>query len=361
MRAAVLRATGDTDLDVVDNLVTVPVTAGKVRVDIQASGICHSDLSGMNGTLMQPAPAVLGHEGAGVVTEVGEDVDTLRVGDHVIIAWTPPCGQCPHCTTHGQSHLCRVAMLENAVTPNFLDGDEPIFGFVGTGTFTDETVVPHNAAVRIPDDIPFDVAALVGCGVTTGVGAAINRAKIVPGSNVVVFGCGGVGIAAIQGARIAGAAEIVAVDLNKEKAEEAKAFGATHGATPDELDGLKTELTEGQGFDYSFEAIGLSATMRATYDATRPGGTVVIIGAGKMDDFVQFNGFELFMEEKTIMGSYFGSDATDKSFKKMLKLWKAGRLDLEGMVDRRLQIADINDAIHAMERGETIRQIIDLS
>ena len=361
MRAAVLRATGDTDLDVIDTMETVPVSTGKIRVDIQSAGICHSDLSGMNGTLMQPAPAVLGHEGAGVVTEVGDGVDTLAVGDHVIVAWTPPCGSCPHCTTHGQPHLCRVGIMENALTPNFVDGDTPIYGFVGTGTFAEETVLPQNAVVKIGDDIPFDVAALIGCGVTTGVGAAINRAKIVPGSNVVVFGCGGVGIATIQGARIAGAAQIVAVDLSKDKAEEAKAFGATHGTTPDELDALKAEITEGVGFDYAFEAIGLSQTMRAAYDAARPGGTVIIIGAGKMDDFVQFNGFELFIEEKTIMGSYFGSDATDKNFHKMLRLWKAGRLDLEGMVSRRLGLDDVNDAIHAMARGETVRQVIDLA
>ena len=359
MKAAIFRNVGDTDVDVVDNMETIEPPAGYIRVEIKAAGICHSDLSAMNGTLPQPAPAVLGHEGAGVITDVGEGVTNLATGDHVIVCWTPPCGTCGFCTDFGQPHLCRTGLMNGIFDQNYIVGGEPVSGFVGIGTWAEAVVMPQAAVVKIDDDIPFDVAALVGCGVTTGVGAAINRAQVKPGSTVVVFGAGGVGVAAIQGAKICGAAEIVAVDLSKDKAEDTIRFGATHGCTPDELDGLKASITGGQGFDYSFEAIGIPTTMRAAYDAIRPGGTAVIIGAGKSTDLVSFNGFELFMEEKTLMGSYFGSDDVRVSFKKMLRLWKTGRLDLEGMVSRRIKIDDINDAIHSMERGETIRQVID--
>lgn len=359
MKAAVLRATGDEDLDVVDGLETIDVGPGQVRVDMKASGVCHSDLSAMNGTLPMPAPVVLGHEGAGVIAEVGEGVHGLAEGDHVIVVWNPPCGECSFCTVHHQPHLCRVGMMTGAMTPNFMEGGTPVLGFTGTGTFAEEAVLAQNAVVKIDDDIPFEIGALIGCGVTTGVGAAINRAQVRPGSNVVVFGCGGVGIAAIQGARVCGAAEIVAVDLNPDKLEEAKKFGATHGVHPDDLDGAKGEITGGDGFDYAFEAIGIPTTMRAAYDAARMGGDVIIIGAGKGTDQVSFNGFELFHDEKTIMGSYYGSADPRDTFRRILDLWKAGRLDLEGMITRKLGIGDINDAIHAMGRGETVRQVIE--
>lgn len=359
MKAAVLRATGDEDLDVVDDMQTIEVGPGQVRVQLKASGICHTDLSAMNGTMPMPPPVVLGHEGAGVVAEVGDGVTHLQEGDHVIVQWNPPCGHCIYCTVHHRPHLCRDGLIAGAMTPNFVEGGSPISGFTGTGTFAEELVTAGFGAVKIPDDIPFDVAALIGCGVTTGVGAALNRAQIRPGSNVVVFGCGGVGISAIQGARVCGAAEIVAVDLNPDKLETAKRFGATHGVTPDQLDGAKQEITGGVGFDYALEAVGVPLTMRAAYDAVRMGGTVVIIGAGKMTDQVSFSAFELFYDDKAIMGSYYGSDDPVVSFRRILGLWKAGRLDLEGMITRKLKIDDVNDAIHAMARGETVRQIIE--
>ncbi len=359
MKAAVLRATGDENLDVVDHMQTIDVGPGQVKVALKASGICHTDLSAMNGTMPMPAPVVLGHEGAGVVSEVGDGVTHLQVGDHVIIQWNPPCGECDYCTVHHRPHLCRTGLITGSMTPNFREGDTLLSGFTGAGTFSEELVTNGFGAVKIPDEIPFDVAALIGCGVTTGVGAAINRAQVKPASTVVVFGCGGVGISAIQGAKVCGAAEIVAVDLNRDKLEEAKRFGATHGVTPDELEAAKQEITSGTGFDYAFEAVGIPLTMRAAYDAVRMGGTVVIIGAGNMTNQVSFSTFELFYDEKSILGSYYGSDDPVVSFRRILRLWKAGRLDLEGMITRKLKIDDINDAIHAMDRGETVRQIVE--
>ena len=356
MRAALLRNTGDTDLEVRDDIEVVDVGPGQVRVDIKATGVCHSDLSVMNGTIPQPAPVVLGHEGAGVIAQVGEGVTSIAVGDHVIVAWSPPCSHCRFCIDRKQPHLCSSVGMGGI--PHFvLDGD-PIHGMAGTGTFAEHMVVPEQAVVKISDDVPFEIASLVGCGVMTGVGAALNTAQITPGSSVVVFGCGGVGIACIQGARIAGAAEIVAVDLVDSKLEQALGFGATHAVKPDELGSVSQAITGGDGFDYALEAIGNPRTMRAAYDAIRRGGTATIVGVGKLDEVVSFSAFELFYSEKTLKGSFYGSADVRSDFDRMLRLWKAGRLDLEGMISRRIGLDDINDAFRQMEAGTVIRQVI---
>jgi S-(hydroxymethyl)glutathione dehydrogenase/alcohol dehydrogenase len=360
MRAAVMRNVGDEGLDVVDDLETIDVGPGMVRIEIKATGVCHSDLSGLNGTIPQVTPAVLGHEGAGVVAEVGPGVTNVAVGDHVIVAWAAPCGECINCTGRNQPHLCMNIQMQTMGTPNFRQGDTPVWGFAGAGTWAESIVLPYQSAIKIDPDVPFEIASLVGCAVTTGVGAAINTARVKPGSSVVVFGAGGVGISVIQGARLAGAAEIVAVDLNPDKFDEAKRFGATHGVTPDELDAAKIEITAGEGFDYAFEAIGRSQTMRASFDAVRRGGTACIVGVGKMDDFLQFSAFELFYSEKTLMSSFYGSADVRTDFNRLLRLWKAGRLDLEGMISRRLHLHDINDALKSLEKGEVIRQVIEL-
>jgi S-(hydroxymethyl)glutathione dehydrogenase/alcohol dehydrogenase len=357
MRAAVLLNTGDEKLEIVDDLEVLPPGPGEVTVKIEATGVCHSDLHAMNGSLPQPAPFVPGHEGAGIVSEVGEGVTGLAVGDHVIVAWSPPCGKCNNCVERKSPHLCVMIQFAIAGTPKFSRNGEPVFGMAGTGTFAEYLTLPQEAAIKIDDDIPFEIASLIGCGVSTGVGAAINTAKVKPGSSVVVFGCGGVGISAIQGAHVAGAAIIVAVDLVPEKLETAKQFGATHACKPDDLAALQAELT-GDGFDYAFEAIGLPVTMRAAFDAVRRGGTACIIGVGAMDSEVSFNGFELFFSEKTFMGSYYGSVDVRSDFHKLLRLWKAGQLNLEGMITTKMKLDDINEAFDAMKRGEVIRQVI---
>ena len=358
MRAAVLRQTGDENLEIRDDVEVVEPGAGEVKVRIAATGVCHSDLSGMTGVIPQPAPAVLGHEGAGIIAEVGEGVTTVKEGDHVIVAWSPPCGVCTSCVARKSPHLCSAVQINAIMTPRFRIGGEPVFGFAGTGTFAEEIVLPQQAVVPIDPSVPLEIASLIGCGVMTGVGAAINTAKVEPGSTVVVFGCGGVGISAIQGARIAGAAEIVAVDLLEAKLDDAKRLGATHGTTPDGLASLSQEITEGDGFDYAFEAIGNPVTMRAAYDAVRRGGTAVIIGVGKADAMVSFSAFELFYSEKRLFGSYYGSADVRSDFHRLLRLWRAGKLDLEGMISRKMDLGDINDAFAAMRRGEMIRQVV---
>ena len=332
----------------------------EVVVKLAASGVCHSDLSGQNGTLPIPLPAVLGHEGAGEIIAVGDGVTALAPGDHVIVAWVPPCGICTTCI-NGQPQLCMDEFIPNAVSQRFSRGGEKLFGFAGAGTFAEEMVLPQHCAIKIGNDVPFDIASLIGCGVMTGVGAAINTAKVRPGSSVAVIGCGGVGISVIQGARIAGAAEIVAVDLSEERQKSAKRFGATHATGPDGLEGLKNELTFGRGFDYAFEVVGLPVTIRSAYDATRRGGMTVVVGAGALDAMVQFSAYELFFMEKTIQGSYYGSADVRVDFERLLRLWRQGRLDLEGMITSRIDVSEVNEAFEQMKRGEGIRSVIEFA
>jgi S-(hydroxymethyl)glutathione dehydrogenase / alcohol dehydrogenase len=359
VRAAVLRHTGDDKLDVVE-VGLADTGPRQVRVRIHATGVCHSDLSAMNGLIPQPAPFVPGHEGAGEIVEVGSGVTEIAVGDHVIVAWMPPCGVCRYCLG-GQPELCTEVMAAESYLPRFVVDGSPAFGMAGTGTFSEELVLPVQAVVKIPADVPWNIASLIGCGVTTGVGAAINMAKVVPGSNVVVFGCGGVGINVIQGARLAGAAEIVAVDLVEDKREGAKRFGATHAVHPDDLAALSGELTGGQGFDYGFEVIGIPSTIRATYDAIRRGGTATIVGMGGADKMVEFNAFELFFNEKRLLGSLYGSGDVRVEFHRLIRLWRNGRLDLEGLISKTGTLDDINQAFDDMKAGRVIRTVIEIS
>lgn len=359
MIAAVLRNIGDTDLDVTDTIEVNDPGPDDVVVKITHTGVCHSDVSAMNGTIPQPAPAVLGHEGAGIVEAVGANVTDVVPGDHVIVVWSAPCGECIYCTGRKQPNLCMNIQMSTFMTPHFHEGDTPIQAMAGAGTFAEYTLLPKQGVVKIDKDIPLDVASLIGCGVMTGAGAAINTAKVTPGSSVIVYGCGGVGVAAIQGARIAGAAEIVAVDLNDAKLDDARRFGATHAVKPEDVDAAKAEVTGGDGFDFALECIGRPVTMRAAYDATRRGGTTCIVGVGRADEMVEFNAFELFFMEKTLVGSYYGGTDVRTDFHKLLRLYAAGKLDLEGMITRRIKIDEINPALEAVRKGEVIRQVIE--
>ena len=360
MRAAVLHETGQEKLEVVDGIEAKGFGPGKVRIRLRATGLCHSDLSAMSGVLPQPTPFVPGHEGAGEVVEVGEGVTSVSVGDRVLVSWLPACNSCASCR-RGQPHLCLTGFM-NAGTPNFTrasDGAD-VFGFAGTGTFAEETVVDAACAVRIPEDLPFEIAALIGCGVTTGLGAAFNTAKVEAGSSVAVVGCGGVGISAIQGARACGAAQIVAVDLFAGRRESALRFGATEAVDPDGLEDAKQRLTAGEGFDYVFEVVGKSATARAAYDATRRGGTLCVVGAGAMDDHFQLNMFELFFDEKRILPSLYGGGDVLRAYDRAIALWRAGRIDLEGLITHRVTLPEINEALDQMRTGEALRTCISL-
>jgi S-(hydroxymethyl)glutathione dehydrogenase / alcohol dehydrogenase len=355
MRAAVLHHIGDEALEVVDDAELEVLGPGMVRVAIRATGICHSDLSAMTGTFPIDTPCVLGHEGVGEVVEVGAGVSSVAVGDHVIATGVTQCGACPFCLT-GQGHLCIKSTFARA---SLRIGGRPAFALAGIGSFSEEALLTEEAAVKIPSDVPWDVASLVGCGVTTGVGAVVNAARVIPGSSVIVFGCGGVGTAVIQAARIAGAAEIVAVDLVPEKRESARRFGATRAVAPDDVARAKAESTgESDGFDYGFEAVGLPGTIRATYDAVRRGGTAVIVGVGRADQSIELNAYEISFGDKTLRGTWFGSGDPRVEFLRVLRLWRAGRLDLDSMITRRGRLADINSEFDHLHAGTGIRTVL---
>ncbi|GIE75207.1 alcohol dehydrogenase [Actinoplanes philippinensis] len=356
MRAAVLHTIGDDKLDFRDDVTVLGPGPGEVRLRVRAAGVCHSDLSALRGALPQPVPAVLGHEAAGDVIEVGDGVDDLAPGDRVAVNWLPACGVCTHCR-RGEDHLCMTHVMAGYVIPRFAAGDLEIFGMAGCGSFAEEMVVPRAGAVKIDDDVPYEVAALVGCGVTTGVGAVINTARVRPGDSVVVIGCGGVGIAAIQGARLAGAAQIMAVDTVPARHEAARRFGATHTATPDELGDLQAAVVP-EGFDHAFDVVAVPQTLRTAWTATRRGGQVVIVGAGRAEDTVEFSPFELLFEGKTIVPSLYGSADPHRDFPRLLALWRAGRLDIEGMISHRLRLDQAGAALAALGSGDVIRQVI---
>ncbi|MGW1777177.1 Zn-dependent alcohol dehydrogenase [Streptomyces sp. NPDC002104] len=358
MRAALQSEIGQDKLEVVEDMQAVGFGPGKVKIRIKATGLCHSDLSAMSGVLPQPAPFIPGHEGSGVITDVGDGVTSHKIGDRVLVCWLPPCGHCPSCK-RGQGHLCLEA-FGNVATPNFQRGDAGIFGFAGTGTFAEEMVVPAACAVPIPDDVPFDIAALIGCGVTTGLGAAINTAKVEAGSSVAVIGCGGVGISVIQGAKVQGAAQIVAVDPVASRREAALRFGATEAVSPEEFADAKNRITAGEGFDYVFEVVGKSATTKTAYDMTRRGGSVVVVGAGALDDNYSINMFSLFFDEKKILPSMYGGGDVLRSYERTIALWRSGRVDLAGLITHRVQLAEINDALDQMRTGVALRTCIEL-
>nr|WSW69530.1 Zn-dependent alcohol dehydrogenase [Streptomyces sp. NBC_00995] len=358
MRAAVLHEIGQDKLEVLDDVEAVGFGPGKVKLRVRATGLCHSDISAMSGVLPQPAPFIPGHEGAGEVIDVGDGVSGLSAGDRVVVCWLPACGACPACK-RGQTHLCLAGFM-NAGTPNFKRPGGDVFGFAGTGTFTEEVVVGAGCAVPIPDDVPFEIAALIGCGVTTGLGAAINTAQVEAGSSVAVIGCGGVGISTVQGARVQGAAQIVAVDPVASRREAALRFGATEAVSPDEFADAKQRITAGEGFDYVFEVVGKSATARTAYEQTRRGGTLCIVGAGAMDDNFQVNMFELFFDEKRILPSMYGGGDVLRSYERAIALWRAGRIDLESMITHRVRLDGINDALDQMRTGESLRTCIEL-
>ncbi|MEU8885530.1 Zn-dependent alcohol dehydrogenase [Streptomyces hydrogenans] len=358
MRAAVLHEIGQDKLEVLDDVEAVGFGPGRVRIRVRATGLCHSDVSAMSGVLPQPAPFIPGHEGAGEILDVGDGVTGLAPGQRVLLCWLPACGSCAACR-RGQTQLCLAGFM-NAGTPNFKRPGGDVFGFAGTGTFTEEVVVDAGCAVPIPDDVPFDIAALIGCGVTTGLGAAINTAKVEAGSSVAVIGCGGVGISAIQGARLQGAAQIVAVDPVESRREAALRFGATEAVAPEALADAKQRITAGEGFDYVFEVVGKSATARTAYETTRRGGTLCVVGAGAMDDNLQLNMFELFFDEKRILPSMYGGGDVLRSYERAIALWRAGRIDLESLITHRVPLANINEALEQMRTGASLRTCIEI-
>jgi S-(hydroxymethyl)glutathione dehydrogenase/alcohol dehydrogenase len=343
----------------IEELAPVDPGPSDVVVSVGASGVCHSDLSATNGTLPLPPPTILGHEGAGTVEWVGSEVSRLKKGDRVVATFVPSCGNCWFCL-HDQSNLCEQTM-QMMINPKATrpDGTQ-VTAFTGLGTFSDTMTVADSQAVLVHTDLPDDQLALIGCGVTTGVGAALNTARIEPGSSVAVIGCGGVGQAVIQGARIAGAARIIAVDPVEMKRKSAEQFGATDLVDPADGDpiGQVHALTGGRGTDYAFEVIGLPETIVQAFGTARRGGTVVVVGMPRMDSQVTLPGFALFYEEKKLLGCVYGSAQVRRDFPRFIDLVETGRLDLGTMVSRHIHLDEVNDAFRAMQAGEVIRSVI---
>lgn len=357
MRAAVLREVG-APLSIEDVELTGP-GPGMVRVALAASGVCHSDLSLQDGSMPQATPAVLGHEGAGVVTETGPGVTSLSEGDHVVLSWVAPCRRCWYCLA-GRPELCEHGMDHAFAGPYGTARGDAVWCGLGTGTFAEETVVPETAAVRIDPAFPLGLAALAGCAVVTGVGAVLNTAKVAAGEAVAVVGCGGVGLAAVQGARLAGAWPIIAIDRVPAKLEMARANGATHtvDATADDPATVARDLTGGRGVDHAFEVVGLSSTILMTYAIARRGGTVTVVGAGGFDDLVSISAMNLMVDAKRLQGSVYGSTDPARDIPRMIALAQAGALDLERLVTARIGLDGVNDAFAAMVGGEVARSVI---
>jgi S-(hydroxymethyl)glutathione dehydrogenase / alcohol dehydrogenase len=337
---------------------------GEVLIKIAASGVCHSDWHVATGTTRHPMPVITGHEGAGVVQAVGEGVTRIKPGDHVSLSWTPDCGECFYCQRN-QPNLCET-FTEPIWAGVMLDGTsraswngETVYIYSGLGTFAEYTVVPEQSCVVIDRSIPLEVAALVGCAVATGVGAALYTAQVRPGESVVVYGAGGIGLNILQGAALAGATTIIAVDTNDEKMSIARQFGATHTvfAGKDALSQIRA-LTGGRGADHVFEAVGLPALQEASLEAARPGGMVTLVGLSPMGTGTNLPGAVITRTEKTIKGSYYGSVSPKRDFPLFLQMYQQGRLKLDELVSRRYTLDQINEAYTEMLMGRIARGII---
>jgi S-(hydroxymethyl)glutathione dehydrogenase / alcohol dehydrogenase len=357
MKAVVLRSAGRPAA--VEELVLRPVARHEVMVRMAASGVCHTDLSVRDGLMPALLPCTLGHEGAGIVTEVGADVSAVGPGDHVVLTWNVPCRSCPDCL-RGDSQLCPHGLAHAFGQPYADSADGPVWPSMGAGTLAEQTLLPAAAVVPVDPSLPLDLAALLGCAVTTGVGAVTHSAAVHPGQSVLVIGCGGVGLAAIQGARLAGAARIIAADRVAAQLATATANGATDTVDAGDVDVVTAvrDLTGGAGVDHGIEVVGVPATIRAAYDATRRGGTVTLVGAAGIEETVTFSALSLMADGKTIRGSVYGASDPARDIPALAELARRGRLDLEALVTRRIGIDDVEAAFTAMAAGRGARSVV---
>ncbi len=331
---------------------------GQVRVRLSAAGACHSDLSLSNGTLAQPMPAVLGHEGAGTVEEVGHGVDTVRPGQRVVLNWAPPCRSCWFCD-NDEPHLCERAADAAQVPYAQLPDASPVYAGLGTGAFAEATVVPANGVVALPDGVDIGVASLLGCAMLTGWGAVTKSATVAAGESVAVVGLGGVGMATLQAARLAGADPVIAVDLSSAKEELARELGATHFLTSsDTLSKEVRALTDGRGVDHAFEVVGTSTTIRAAWGVTRRGGTTTVVGIGGKDDLVNFSALELFHFARTLRGCVYGSADPARDVPVLAEHVRDGDINLASMVTDEIGLDDVPAAFARMREGMGGRSLI---
>ncbi|MGC9665134.1 zinc-binding dehydrogenase [Planosporangium sp. 12N6] len=339
--------------------VALPATgAGQVRVRIRAAGVCHSDLSMLNGTVAAPMPLVLGHEAAGVVTEVGAGVTRVAPGAHVVLNWSPACRRCWFCT-HGEPWLCESSGGAAATPGGSAADGTPLHHTLGLGALAAEVVVAENAVIAVPAELPFAEAALLGCAVLTGVGAVGTTARVGAGDAVVVIGLGGVGLSVLLGARAAGAGPVIAVDVSEAKRDLALAAGATdYLVSDDNLSRAVRALTGGRGADHAFECVGRAATIRAAWRATRRGGQVTVVGMGGKDDLFTVSALEIFASARTLRASVYGSADPDRDIPRLAQAVLDGALDLGPLITHRITLAEAPAAFARMSRGEGARSVV---
>ncbi len=366
MKAAVMQEVGK-PIEILDDVDIIEPRAGEVKVRVHFCSVCHSDLHVLDGELPTYGPTVLGHEAAGVVESVGPGVTRLAPGDHVVLTPVPPCGSCYFCLRN-QGQLC----ANNTVIGTYAlaDGNTslarngaPIYKGLGVGAFAEHVVSPENGAVKISDDIPLDLACLMGCALQTGTGAVINTAEVETGATVIIMGLGGVGVAAVQGARLAGASVILASDPLAERRELAKLFGATHVIDPLNENVLERcqQLTHGIGMDYAFETAGIARLTEEAINLIRPGGATVCVGAPPLDQGIEINPFVMFSSfEKKLLGCLMGSCNSLHEIPRLAGLWQSKRIDLENMVTNRRPIEEINEAFDDLKAGRGIRTVLSL-
>jgi len=337
--------------------------AGEVRVKVVACGVCHSDLHTINRakTGALPVPVILGHEVGGIVEEVGPGVTSVKAGDHVVVAFRPNCGQCFFCL-RGEGQLCERPDDPNraatGASPRLTQAGKPIQQGIGVAGYSDYTVMPERGVVKIREDAPLETVCLVGCGVTTGVGAAIRTAKVEAGSTVAVIGLGGVGLNVVQGARLAGAKKIIAIDTVDSKADLAAKFGATHFINAAQEDVVAQAQKIGSGYvDYAFEAIGLGTTVTQAFNIVRAGGTAVVVGVVGQD--VTIPGLA-FLREKRLIGSFFGSATLQHDIPLYVDMYMDGKLNLDDLVSKRRPLAEVNEAFEDMKTGGVARSVMML-
>ena len=343
------------DVDIIDP------RAGEVLVRTGCSGVCHSDLHFVDGSWQLPMSCVLGHEAAGVVEAIGEGVSYVKPGDRVIMSFRPFCGNCYYCLS-GKPNLCTDPEIAAASATRLTWKGKPILQFASVGSFAEMMVTSENGLVKIPEEMPMAEAALIGCGVTTGVGAALYTANVQGGATVAIIGCGGIGLNIIQGCRIAGAANIIAIDIMESKLEMARQFGATHtiNSKENDLDEAVKEITRGAGVEYAFEAIGVPAAATQAFNITRAGGTAVVVGMHPLGSEISVPG-PAFLEEKKLIGCMYGSTRFREHMPKLIDLFLQDRLDLTSLVSKRLELESVNEAFRLMKSGEVARSVLEFS
>ncbi|MEN0139505.1 MAG: Zn-dependent alcohol dehydrogenase [Rhodococcus sp. (in: high G+C Gram-positive bacteria)] len=361
IRAAVLNTARGT-LDI-EELTLADPGPDEVLVRIRYAGLCHSDLHEIDGTFPTTLPILLGHEASGVVEKVGTRVSGIVPGDHVVTCLSVFCGHCRYCTD-GRLTLCvhRRALAMAGVSGRLTNAaGTPVRPTAGIGAFAQKTVVHHSALAVIAEDMPLAQASILGCAVTTGVGAVTRRARVRPGSSVVVIGTGGIGMSAIQGARIAGAATIIAVDMVSEKLAAAQEFGATHVVHAGESDPVEQvlSLTCG-GADYTFEAVGKARTVEQAVAMLAPGGVATVVGMVPADPPIRIDGTDLFYAEKTLQGSFMGSNQFKTDIGRFVELYRGGRLALDRMISHTVTLDEINSGFDALASGRSMRVIVDM-